>query len=193
YYPDFVAGEVHRIAASGSTPPVARATATPSQGSPPLLVQFSSAGSSAAANITGAQTIWPTTTMPDVVDVGDPSAVELGVKFRSDVAGFVTGIRFYKSAANTGTHIGSLWSSTGTRLATATFTDESASGWQQLDFAPPVAIQPHTVYVASYFAPKGHYSANLDYFATQGVDTPPLHALADGESGGNGVYAYGGT
>jgi hypothetical protein len=25
------------------------------------------------------------------------------------------------------------------------------------------------------------------------VDTPPLHALADGVSGGNGVYAYGGT
>ena len=29
----------------------------------------------------------------------------------------MTGIRFYKSAANTGTHIGSLWTSTGTLLA----------------------------------------------------------------------------
>ena len=47
--------------------------------------------------------------------------------------------------------------------------------------------------MASYFAPNGHYSGNLDYFATQGVDTPPLHALANGVSGGNGVYAYGAT
>src|SRR5262249_8833091 len=159
----------------------------------PLTVQFSSEGSSTAPDITGTQTIWPSTTVPDIVDGGDPAAVELGVKFRSDVAGFVTAIRFYKGAANTGTHIGSLWSSTGTRLASATFTGESASGWQQLDFVPPIAIQADTVYVASYFAPNGHYSASLDYFAIGGFDSPPLHALADGESGGNGVYAYGAT
>src|SRR5262249_24692666 len=175
YYPEFVAGEVHRIAATANTP-VAHATAPPSQGAAPLTVQFSSEGSSTAPVITGTQTIWPSTTVPDIVDGGDPAAVELGVKFRSDVAGFVTGIRFYKSAANTGTHTGSLWSSTGTRLATATFTGESASGWQQLDFVPPVAIQADTVYVASYFAPNGHYSASLDYFATGGFDSPPLHA-----------------
>ena len=41
----------------------------------------------------------------------DTSAIELGVKFRSDVAGFITGLRFYKGAANTGTHVGSLWTS----------------------------------------------------------------------------------
>jgi glucose/arabinose dehydrogenase len=193
YYPDITGGEVHRIAATGSAAPVARATATPSQGDAPLTVQFSSAGSSAAPTITGTQTIWPDTTVPDIVDGGDPDSVELGVKFRSDVAGFVTSIRFYKTDANTGPHIGSLWSSTGTRLATGTFTGESASGWQQLDFAPPVAIQAGTVYVASYFAPNGHYSASLDYFATQGLDSPPLHALVDGDAGGNGVYAYGAT
>ena len=60
-------------------------------------------------------------------------------------------------------------------------------------FATPVAIQANTVYVASYFAPNGHYSGNLNYFATHGVDTPPLHALANGVAGGNGVYAYGGA
>ena len=39
--------------------------------------------------------------------------------------------------------------------------------------------------------PPGHYSADVNYFATTGVDNPPLHALADGVSGGNGVFAYG--
>ena len=35
--------------------------------------------------------------------------VELGVKFRSRLAGFVSAIRFYKGSGNTGTHIGNLW------------------------------------------------------------------------------------
>src|SRR5689334_16045813 len=42
----------------------------------------------------------------------DPAAVELGVKFRVDQAGFITGVRFYKGTGNSGTHTGSLWSST---------------------------------------------------------------------------------
>ena len=113
------------------------------------------------------------------------------MKFRSDVAGVDHGHPLLQGATNTGTHVGNLWSSTGRKLATATFTGETASGWQQVNFATPVAIQANTVYVASYFAPNGHYSGNLNYFATQGMDTPPLHALATGVSGGNGVYGYG--
>ena len=80
-------------------------------------------------------------------------AVTLGVKFKSDVDGTVTGIRFYKGSGNTGTHVGNLWSSTGTKLATATFANETASGWQQVNFTTPVSITAGTVYVASYLAP----------------------------------------
>ena len=72
--------------------------------------------------------LWGDAVTPAQADSGDPNAVELGVKFRSDVYGAVTGVRFYKSAANTGTHVGSLWSADGTRLAQATFTNESAVG-----------------------------------------------------------------
>src|SRR5690349_7365897 len=52
---------------------------------------------------------------PTVVSDSDNAAVELGMKFRADQAGSVTGVRFYKGAANTGTHTGSLWTTTGTR------------------------------------------------------------------------------
>ena len=135
--------------------------------------------------------IWPGTTVPGTVDSGPDSAVELGVKFRSDTAGYITGIRFYKASTNTGTHVGNLWTSTGTRLATATFANETASGWQQVNFATPVAITANTVYVASYHTNSGHYSGDLYYFTSKGMDSPPLHALADGVSGVNGVYAYG--
>ena len=145
-----------------------------------------------AATPTGV-TIWPSTAVPGTADSGPDSAVELGVKFRSDIAGTITGIRFYKGSGNTGTHVGSLWTSTGTLLASATFTSETASGWQQVNFANPVAITANTVYVASYHTNVGHYSENQNYFATTGFDNLPLHALANGVSAGNGVYAYGPT
>jgi hypothetical protein len=122
------------------------------------------------------------------VDSGDGSSIELGVKFKSDVNGSITGIRFYKSAANTGTHIGSLWTASGTRLAQATFTNETASGWQQASFSSPVAITAGTTYVASYFTPSGHYSGTQNALSSA-VDNPPLHTIANSTSG-NGVYAY---
>jgi hypothetical protein len=129
---------------------------------------------------------------PATVNSGDAHSVVLGVKFRSEVAGSVTGVRFYKAATNTGTHIGSLWSASGTLLASATFTGESASGWQQVSFSTPVAIAAGTTYIASYLAPKGDYSDTASGFATAGVSNPPLTALANSTSA-NGVYAYGAT
>ena len=104
--------------------------------------------------------IWGTNVTPATPDSGDPASIEVGVQFQADSNGNITGIRFYKASANTGTHIGNLWTSTGQLLASATFTSETASGWQQVNFAQPVAITKNTTYVASYFAPKGHYSAD---------------------------------
>ena len=74
------------------------------------------------------------------------------------------------------------WTSTGTLLATATFTGETASGWQQVNFASPVAITANTTYVVSYHTETGFYSANLSYFATSGLTNGPLRALGNGES-----------
>ncbi len=136
-------------------------------------------------------TIWPTSAVPTVVSDSDTASVNLGVKFRADVDGFITGIRFYKGSGNTGTHVGTLWSSGGAQLATATFGNETASGWQQVNFASPVAVTANTIYVASYLAPNGRYAGDNNYFASNGVDNAPLHALQNGVSGGNGVYAYG--
>ena len=80
--------------------------------------------------------LFPATAVPSTITT-DPKPVEVGVKFESSTAGYVTGIRFYKGAGNNGTHIGNLWTSSGTLLASATFTNESASGWQQVSFASP--------------------------------------------------------
>ena len=135
--------------------------------------------------------IWSSSTVPGTPSDSDRQAVELGVKFTSDVSGYITGIRFYKSSQNTGTHTGTLWTSSGTRIPTATFTGETSSGWQQVNFATPVAIAANTTYVASYHTNTGFYAGDNQFFATAAVNRVPLHALANGTSGGNGVYRYG--
>jgi hypothetical protein len=127
---------------------------------------------------------------PKLVDSNDSNPVELGVKFRADSNGYVTGLRFYKASTNVGTHVGHVWSRAGLLLGSATFTSETGSGWQQVNFSTPIAVSANTTYIASYFAPSGHYSANTNAFATTGIDNAPLHALANGVDGSDGVYLY---
>ncbi|OKH53117.1 hypothetical protein NIES2101_12340 [Calothrix sp. HK-06] len=136
--------------------------------------------------------IWSTQT-PTNASTNDPNAVELGVKFRSDLGGYITGIRFYKGTQNTGTHVGTLWSISGQQLARATFANESASGWQQVNFSSPVQITANTDYVASYHTNVGRYAVDNNFFASSGTNTPPLRALSESASGGNGVYRYSST
>ncbi|GAA2760804.1 DUF4082 domain-containing protein [Actinopolymorpha rutila] len=136
-------------------------------------------------------TLWPNTTTPATAATADNSAVEVGVKFRAGQDGFVTGIRFYKGSGNTGTHVGSLWTRTGTKLASVTFTGETATGWQQATFASPVPVTAGTTYVASYFAPVGRYANNSGYFANTATSRGPLTALRNGTDGLNGLYKYG--
>jgi hypothetical protein len=138
--------------------------------------------------------IWPGTAQPSVASASDPSPVNVGVKFTADTGGSITGIRFYKGAGNTGTHVGSLWTASGTLLGQVTFTGESATGWQEADFSSPIPVTAGTTYVASYFAPNGGYSYDPAAFASTGVDSPPLHVpQSPAVSGGNGVYLYAGS
>jgi hypothetical protein len=127
--------------------------------------------------------------VPGTVDAPDTSPIEVGLAFKSDSAGNITGVRFYKSSNDTGTHLGHLWTSAGALLGTVTFSGETASGWQQASFATPISIQANTTYVVSYYAPNGNYSANNGYFSSAGVDSPPLHALSNVTTS-NGLYNY---
>jgi hypothetical protein len=129
--------------------------------------------------------LWSASDTPVTASDPDTNAVELGTKFSTNVAGKVTGVRFYKGSQNTGTHTGSLWSASGSLLATGTFTNESASGWQTLTFSSPVSISANTTYVVSYHTNVGRYAGDRDYFGsarTSGPITAPRNA---------GVYKYG--
>jgi Domain of unknown function (DUF4082)/Bacterial Ig domain len=160
-------------------------------------------GPGTTVNVNCPCSIWGTHITPKKANSGDGASANVGVKFQSSTSGTVTGIRFYKAAANTGTHIGDLWTATGQLLASATFMNESASGWQQVNFSQPVAIDANTTYVASYFAPNGHYSKDVSYFRTTppmgtnptitNVDSPPLHALRNTNGTVNGVLTHSGS
>ena len=126
---------------------------------------------------------------PATPDEADSNAVEVGVKFTSTTSGLITGIRFYKGSTNTGTHVGDLWTASGTLLASATFTNETASGWQQVNFSTPVSITAGTTYVASYHTNTGNYADTPYYFTTyDGQTAGSLNAPGDSL---NGVLAYG--
>jgi Domain of unknown function (DUF4082)/Putative Ig domain/Bacterial Ig domain len=170
--------------AAGSFNVTLSATNSAGTGSATLALSIAASGSTAS--------LFSPSDTPSIVTVSDPSAVNLGVKFQASSNGTITGIRFYKGPQNTGTHIGALWSSAGNLLANATFANETASGWQQVNFTTPVSITANTTYIASYHTNAGEYSADGNYFAnshTNGLLTAPSSA----STGGNGVYAYSGS
>src|SRR6185437_8898460 len=129
--------------------------------------------------------LWSAAAAPQVADANDRTSVELGVRFTPAIGGTITGLRFYKGPLNTGAHVADLWSSSGALLATATFTNETASGWQQVSFSQPVAVTAGTTYVASYHTNVGQYAVDRNYFATA-YSNGPLQVPANG-----GVYGYG--
>lgn len=119
------------------------------------------------------------------VNSGDTKAVELGMKFTSDVPGSVMGVCFYKGPLNTGIHTGSLWAASGARLTAVVFTNETASGRQCMNFAAPALILANTLYTVSYHSNTGFYSYNSSYF-TSAVNNGVLHAPVNA-----GVFTYG--
>jgi hypothetical protein len=129
--------------------------------------------------------IYPGTTVPTNPAERDSAAVELGVRFSPETAGTITSIKYYKGASNTGTHTATLWSSSGARLSTATFTGETATGWQVATLSKPVNVVPGAVYVASYHTNTGHYAQLQNAFgAGRGLGNSYLRATS-------GVFAYG--
>ncbi|PTX45345.1 uncharacterized protein DUF4082, partial [Christiangramia gaetbulicola] len=119
--------------------------------------------------------------------LNEGAGIQLGMKFSSEIDGYINGVRFYKQNGHTGTHIGQLYDRSGNLLAEATFVNESASGWQEVLFSSSVPILKNTTYIISYHSSDGYYSVSDSFFG-QAVVNRPLKALAEGEDGPNGVF-----
>jgi len=129
--------------------------------------------------------IYPTNTIPITQAEDDSRAVEVGVKFSVSTSGSIVGLRYFKSSRNTGSHVGTLWTNSGQRLAEATFTGESRSGWQTVQFTRPIPLAAGATYVASYHTDVGYYAQQQWAFqsgATLGNRTIKASS---------GVYVYG--
>ncbi|MFC5911601.1 DUF4082 domain-containing protein, partial [Streptacidiphilus monticola] len=124
---------------------------------------------------------------PAQPDFGDPQPATLGLKFTTSVAGAVTGVRYYRSAANGGHHVGALWDGQGKQLASVDFPDTGDTGWVEAAFSAPVPIRPGQTYTVSYLAPSGHYAATPEAFAGGPVVTAsgPLTAVGSAYAPGN--------
>ncbi|WP_397331225.1 N,N-dimethylformamidase beta subunit family domain-containing protein [Nostoc sp. FACHB-280] len=129
-----------------------------------------------------------TTQVPSIGNATDNSPYELGMKFRSATTGQITAIRFWKAPSETGTHIGRIWSATGTLLASVTFTNETASGWQQQTLSTPLTVQANTTYVVSVNVNAYYVATSREL--TNSIVNGSLSSVADG---GNGVFGNAGT
>ena len=157
----------------------------------PMASTFTSSFTTAAP-VSCPCTIWgPAAAVPAIADTGDGNAVELGVKFRADADGFITGLRYLQErrehrharrepvdGGRRARRVRHLHQRDGERLAGG---DVCVAGRRSA---------PTRGHVASYHTNSGHYSVTGGYFASAGVDTPPLHALASTASA-NGVFQYG--
>ena len=116
-----------------------------------------------------------------------PFSYEMGFKIRTTQNMDLSAIKFYKSPGETGTHVGTVWSSTGSVLATVTFGSETASGWQTAALSSPLTLTAGQTYVVSvgfnaYFVMTGAAFAST-------VSNGPLSAVADGANGVFGASA----
>ncbi len=170
------------------TPTKAGYTFTPSS----LTVSFSGStvsglSFSASPNSTSSTQSLFTTQTPVGSSNNDGVAYELGTRLYSDSAGQITAIRFWKSSSESGTHVGHIWDSKGTLLATATFVNETASGWQQQSLSTPLAVTANAEYLVSVNTGNNYFVATSSGLASQ-VSNKNLHS----ESGSNGRYGSSG-
>jgi len=149
-----------------------------------LLVSGGSWALSPAAAATAEGTILGTAAPAKLVQHTDSDGVEVGTRFTARTNGTTSAMRFWKASDATGPHTGTLWSAQGTKLAGATFSNESASGWQTAAFDKAVTLKAGQTYVVSYYATKGRYSVAQDY---TGKSVSPDLSIAAGA----GVFSYG--
>ncbi len=128
-----------------------------------LLALVLGAGACGAQGLSAPHSLLTTQT-PAMIHLkdGPTTEYELGVRFKSDATGEIRAIRFWKDLYERGTHVGRIWSATGTQLATVTFDNETASGWQQQALPTPLRIQTNVEYMVSVNTASGFYVATND-------------------------------
>jgi hypothetical protein len=183
---EYVSGATVPTPTPASTPtptPIATATPIPS----PIVTPVPTATAVPTAPPSTAGETLLGTSSPAILAANDGVAYELGMKFSSVSAGKISAIRFYKSPSEAGSHTGKIYSSTGALLASVTFTNESASGWQTAVLSTPLSITGNTVYTVSVNTGANYYVATNGDFAAQKSSANLRAPVAAGVYGGVGA------
>lgn len=112
---------------------------------------------------------------------------ELGTRFRTSTAGYVTALRVWRPTTNgPSSYPARLWTATGTKLAQITIAAPTAGAWAEATLDSPIALTANTTYVVSYAVTSGN-AYQINNPATQvSITSGPLSTLTDGRIG---VYA----
>ncbi len=140
--------------------------------------------------------IYPFSFWPDSPQVSSPidpdtRPVELGVKFRSDVDGVVSAVRFFRKVPIDSGYAVRVWkASTGESIGTGIAIEGQGPtpGWQTVTVYPPAPIKAGEIYIASYYASQGSYVAETNFWTATSVENGPLHILRQGVYDSNGIY-----
>jgi hypothetical protein len=130
------------------------------------------------------QSFYPTTPSGQLTLSG---VYEFGIEVSFLVPGAITGIQYYRSASETGTHTGRIWLSGGVLLQTVVFANESASGLQTQLLATPFPVDANTPYIVSINANASSQYVNTRFSAQSAGN---LVAIRERYStlGTNGVF-----
>jgi hypothetical protein len=127
---------------------------------------------------------------PAIPDVADSFAHELGTRVRPTRAVVAKKMRFWKAPSEpSADRVGTIWTTNGTVVATATLAAGPASGWIEGAFTAPVALESGQDYVVSVSV-SSHYAATNYYFATTDFVCPngKLVAPTDTTTAPNGLF-----
>lgn len=117
--------------------------------------------------------------------------ITVGVRFKTTVPGVIVGILFSSATDYPQSYKLSLWSNTGTKLATVDTYIQNV-GWAGAYFATPVPILANTLYVATAYLSAGRHPVTKHGYNNAHV-TGVIQGIANGDGGINGASSLAAT
>ncbi|MGD9863062.1 MAG: DUF4082 domain-containing protein [Pseudodonghicola sp.] len=134
---------------------------------------------------------------PAVIETGDSTDYELGMRVQTTAAGEITSLRYYRGSADAGdTDIRTLnlWKADGSLLTSATVTSAPGqTGWQIAVLDTPIHANAGQSFVVSYGTTQNYAVTQSDFTTAQQSGDGLLVAPSDGSGGGNGLFHAGQT
>lgn len=112
------------------------------------------------------------------------NGLELGTRVTTSTDGYIVSVKYFRVLGDTSNHIAHVWDAAGTLLATKTFTNETASGWQTAYLSSPIAVAAGNSFTVSTYS--------SDYWYIPGDNFPVASSGSLTENGGSYLYSPGG-